>query len=96
MLHRGSVSHTHGDNRQLIRVVTRQVVEVLAKERRVEERHLRTFDGLCLYTLIIDGCHLTAHAFALNPVANPQATAHELDAVNKVVDDVLECNTDTS
>ena len=92
----GTISHAHGDDGKLVRVVARQVVEVLTKERRVEERHLRTLDGLCLYALIVDGCHLAADTVAFNLVAHTQATAHQLDAVDEVVDDILQRQTDTS
>ena len=95
MLQVGAVGHAHMQLEALVGVALGEVGETLGKQRRVEEGNSNTVVGLHKGGLVIDVGDRTAHAIALNPVANPQASTHELDAVNEVVDDVLQCNTDT-
>ena len=91
----GPIGHARNDLGELIGVVAGQVVEVLAEEGGIEERHLRAVQGFHHHALVVDGHHLPAHAVAFNPVSNPQAAAHQLDTIDKVVQDILESQTDT-
>ena len=77
-----------------IGTASREVLEVLVEERGVGKGDDGTAHLLDLGALVIDGDHLAQVAVTFNPVAHPQAAAHELDAVDEVVDDILEGETD--
>ena len=79
----------------LVGVALGEVGETLGEQRSIEEGDGDAVVGLYLCALVIDVGDRTTHTITLNPVAYPQAPAHELDAVNTGVDDVLEGNTDT-
>ena len=91
----GSVGHAHFHDGELVGIVLGEVGETLAKQVRIQEGHLGSAKRLHHRGLVTDVHHFTAHAIALDPVAHPQAAAHELDTVNEVVQDILEGQTDT-
>ena len=76
-------------------MVAREVTEGLGKQGRIEERHLGTINGLNLCALVTYVRDLATNAVAHNPVTDAQTTRHELDAIDEVVEGVLEGETDT-
>ena len=95
LLYIRSIGHAHQDIEELVRIALGEVGEALAEEGGIEEGHRGGFLGLYLGALVIDVHNLSADSFALNPVAHPEPAGHELDAVDEVVDDILEGQTDT-
>ncbi len=71
LLQIGAVGHTYMQLEELVGVALGEVGEALGKQRCVEEGNGDTVDGLHLGALVIDIGNRTAHAVALNPVANP-------------------------
>ena len=92
----GAVGHAHCYLEEFVGVALGQVGETLGEQVGIEEGNRRAIDGLHLGALVTDVGDRSAHAIALNPVADFQAARHELDAIDEVVDDVLEGQTDTS
>ena len=70
-------------------MVARQVLEVLAEERLVEEGDDAAVGRDDLGALIGDALHLARDAVALDVVAHTQAARHQREAVEEVLDEVL-------
>ena len=85
-----AISHAHGDLHELVGVVAGEVAEVLGKQCGVQEGHLGTIDGLDLGALVADMGDLAADAVANDPVADAQTARHQLDAVDEVVQSILQ------
>ena len=90
-----TVAYVYRHAHILVGAAAREVLEVLVKESGVGKGDNHLSHGLNLGGLVTDGSHLAADAVAFNHVAHPEASAHELDTINEVVDDILEGQTDT-
>ena len=95
-LYIGAVSHSDNDFEELVGIAFGQVGEVFGEQVGVEERYGGVVDRIHLGGLVVDAGHPASDAVAFNPVANLQSARHELDAIDEVVDDVFEGETDTS
>ena len=77
-------------------MVTGEVAEVLGEQGGVEEGHLGAVNGLDFRALVTDVGDFTADAIANDPVADAQTARHQLNAVDEVVEGVLEGKANTS
>ena len=91
----GAVGHADGNLDELVVVVAREVLEVLAEEGAVEERDDAAVGSDDLGALVGDALYLAVDAVALDVVAHAQATRHERKAVEEVLDEVLHGETET-
>ena len=90
-----AVSYSYGHFDEFVGIVTCKVTEIVGKERSVKEGHHAIVGGDDLYTLVGDAFHFSLNAVALNPVAHPQTSSHERNAIEEIVEQVLHSEADT-
>ena len=76
-------------------MVSREVLEVLAEESRIREGHHGSVLCYDLRALVGDAVYGSPYAVALDDVTDSQPSAHQLYAVEEVVEDILEGESDT-
>ena len=72
------------------------VLEILVEQRRVEEGYDATIEGHNLCALVPYALHLAKDAVALDVVTHTQASRHEREPVDEVLENILHGETQTS